>query len=112
MGEDAGLGFNHNYPLEPPVDDERYLSVLDKALKRIRDFEPQYLIASLGFDIMRGDPTGAFSVTIDGMRRIGKRLGRFRAPTLVVQEGGYSRPNLRSGSRAFFSGLAGAWYAR
>ena len=112
LGEGAGLGFNQNYPLEPPVDDERYLSVLEKALKRVRDFDPNYLIVSLGFDIMRGDPTGAFSVTTAGMRRIGTRLGRFRAPTLVVQEGGYSRRNLRSGSRAFFSGLASAWYDR
>jgi acetoin utilization deacetylase AcuC-like enzyme len=110
-GEGSGEGFNHNYPLEPPVDDERYLAVLDLALKRIERFAPRVLVVSLGFDIMRGDPTGAFSVTVHGMRRIGRRLGRFGLPTLIVQEGGYSVRNLRLGSQAFFAGLAGTWYA-
>jgi acetoin utilization deacetylase AcuC-like enzyme len=46
------------------------------------------------------------------MRRIGRRLGRFGLPTLIVQEGGYAIRNLRTGSHAFFAGLAGAWYDR
>jgi acetoin utilization deacetylase AcuC-like enzyme/GNAT superfamily N-acetyltransferase len=111
-GEDLGLGFNHNYPLEPPVDDDRYISILDKALGKIGRFAPRSLVVSLGFDIMRGDPTGAFTISIHGMRRIGRRVGRFGMPTLIVQEGGYSMRNLRMGSRAFFSGLAETWYGR
>lgn len=109
-GEGIGLGFNQNFPLEPPVDDDRYISVLDAALKRIEAFAPRTLVVSLGFDIMRGDPTGSFAVTTKGMRRIGTRIGRFRAPTLVVQEGGYSVRNLRTGAHAFFDGMASAWY--
>ena len=111
-GEGEGLGFNHNFPLDPPVDDERYLSILDKALKLITRFQPRCIVVSLGFDIMRGDPTGAFGVTFQGMRRIGRRLGRLGPPTLIVQEGGYSVRNLRLGSHAFFGGLAGAWFDR
>lgn len=111
-GEGEGLGFNRNFPLEPPMDDDRYLSILEKALEVIERFHPKYLVVSLGFDIMRGDPTGAFSVTVAGMRRIGWRIGQFGLPTLIVQEGGYSVRNLRTGSNAFFSGLARAWYAR
>ena len=65
---------------------------------------------SLGFDIMRGDPTGSFLISNAGMRAIGQRLGRLRLPTLVVQEGGYAVGNLRSGARAFFSGLLADWY--
>jgi acetoin utilization deacetylase AcuC-like enzyme/GNAT superfamily N-acetyltransferase len=111
-GEGPGLGFNHNYPLEPPVDDDRYISILDKALGKIGRFAPRSLVVSLGFDIMRGDPTGAFAVSNHGMRRIGRRIGRFGTPTLIVQEGGYSMRNLRMGSRSFFSGLAETWYGR
>jgi acetoin utilization deacetylase AcuC-like enzyme/GNAT superfamily N-acetyltransferase len=110
QGEGEGVGFNHNYPLEPPVEDERYLDVLDRALKVIQRFKPRFLVISLGFDIMRGDPTGSFSVSVNGMRRIGRRLGRCGFPVLIVQEGGYSVRNLRLGSNAFFSGLVGAWY--
>ena len=38
------------------------------------------------------------------------RVGRLGLPTLVVQEGGYSVGNLRSGARAFFTGLASTGY--
>ena len=108
--EGAGLGFNHNFPTEPPVDDERYLTLLERALGVVRAFKPRFLVLSIGFDIMRGDPTGSFAVTNQGMQRIGKRIGRFGLPTLIVQEGGYSLGNLRSGSQAFFRGLAEAWH--
>jgi acetoin utilization deacetylase AcuC-like enzyme/ribosomal protein S18 acetylase RimI-like enzyme len=111
-GEGVGVGFNQNYPLEPPVDEERYLSVLDRALKLIERFAPRYLVVSVGFDIMPGDPTGAFTVGAHGMRRIGRRLGHLGLPTLIVQEGGYAVRNLRIGSQAFFGGLADAWYGR
>lgn len=111
-GEGAGLGFNHNFPLDPPVDDDRYLSVVDKALALINRFDPRFLVVSLGFDIMRGDPTGAFSLSAKGMERIGRRLGRIKPPVLIVQEGGYSVRNLRIGAHAFFNGLASAWYTR
>lgn len=106
-GQAAGLGFNRNYPLEPPVDDERYLRMLENAIGVIQRFAPRYLVVSLGFDIMRGDPTGAFSLTATGMRHIGERLARLRLPTLVVQEGGYALRNLKTGARAFFTGLTG-----
>lgn len=109
-GEGAGLGFNHNFPTEPPVDDERYLALLEKALGVVRQFAPRYLVLSIGFDIMRGDPTGSFAVTNQGMQRIGRRVGRFGLPTLIVQEGGYALGNLRSGASAFFGGIIDAWH--
>lgn len=109
-GEGLGLGFNRNYPLDPPVDDDRYMGVLEKALTNVRAFAPRYLVLSIGFDIMRGDPTGSFALTAQGMRRIGLRIGRIGLPTLIVQEGGYAIANLRAGSHAFFVGLENAWH--
>lgn len=107
-GEGEGLGFNRNYPIRPGVDDAGYLTVLARALRRIDRFQPDFLVVPFGVDIMRGDPTGAFYVTVDGMARIGAAIGALKAPTLVVQEGGYNLSNLRRGVRAFLSGLAGA----
>jgi acetoin utilization deacetylase AcuC-like enzyme len=109
-GEGAGRGFNRNYPLEQPVDDTRYLKVLDDALGVVRRFGPRYLVVSLGFDIMKGDPTGAFTVSASGLRRIATKLGQLGLPTLIVQEGGYSVANLRNGSKAFFGSLVQTWY--
>lgn len=109
-GEGEGRGFNRNYPMRRGVDDTRYLEVLEEASRQIRRFRPDFLVVSLGFDIMKGDPTGSFLLTNRGMRSIGAALGRLGRPVLVVQEGGYSVVNLRQGSRAFFLGLGGTWY--
>ncbi len=109
-GEGAGIGCNRNWPLEPPVDDARYLRVLEEALGAIRRFKPDYLVVSLGFDIMRGDPTGSFSISTGGLRSIAARLASLRVPTLFVQEGGYAVRNLRIGSHAFFDEISKAWF--
>lgn len=111
-GEGAGKGFNRNFPLSPPVDDATYLTVLEQAIRTIRGFAPRYLVVSLGFDIMRGDPTGSFNVSVAGMRQIGHRLGSLALPVLIVQEGGYALRNLRVGSHAFFLGVGSAWFGQ
>ncbi|MCB1688480.1 MAG: histone deacetylase family protein [Halioglobus sp.] len=104
-GEGKGKGFNRNFPLYPGVDDHNYADTLEKALGVIKAFRPDYLVLSLGFDIMKGDPTGTFDVTPRGMYRIGRMLADTGLPILVVQEGGYSLRNLRSGALEFFRGL-------
>jgi len=108
-GEGKGEGFNRNWPLEPPVDDARYLRVLDDALRAILRFAPDYLVVSLGFDIMKGDPTGSFAISTAGLKSIAERIARLALPTLIVQEGGYAVRNLRIGSRSFFSMLGELW---
>ncbi len=109
-GEGPGLGLNRNYPLPEGVGDAQYLEALEQALKDVRDFRPTWLVVSLGLDVMRGDPTGSFVLTAQGMGRIGQAIGRLGVPTLVVQEGGYSLRNLARGPRAFFLGLCRALF--
>lgn len=105
-GEGKGLGFNKNIPLYPKIDDTQYLLALELELNKvIKSFKPTYLVISLGFDIMSGDPTGQFNLTSRGVYRIGRYFSKLNLPTLVVQEGGYSLRNLKLGSHAFFSGL-------
>ncbi|MDH5749961.1 MAG: histone deacetylase family protein [Rhodospirillales bacterium] len=110
-GEGLGLGFNRNWPLEAPVNDARYLKVLDEALPVLRRFHPQYLVVSLGFDIMKGDPTGSFDITTDGLQQIAARIAKLGLPTLIVQEGGYAVRNLRIGAQRFFAALADSWFS-
>ena len=109
-GEGVGLGFNRNWPLEAPVDDDRYMKILDEALTAVRRFRPQYLVVSLGFDIMKGDPTGGFDITSRGVQRIATRIAELGLPTLIVQEGGYAVRNLRIGTQSFFAALAAKWF--
>ena len=106
-GDGPGKGFNRNFPLYPGSDDDTYLKTLAEALNILRRFRPDFLVVSLGLDIMAGDPTGAFLVSVRGMQRIGALFGGFSVPMLIVQEGGYTLRNLRTGASAFFTGLLG-----
>ena len=105
-GQGAGQGFNHNYCLQENAGAETYLVTLEKALKQIRKFAPMFFVVCLGFDTMKGDPTGSFSLKPETMKKIGVALASMNLPTLVVQEGGYSLRNLKTGSVALFNGFA------
>ncbi|MGH7664483.1 MAG: GNAT family N-acetyltransferase [Gemmatimonadaceae bacterium] len=104
-GRGSGEGFNHNYPLPENVGDDKYLETLAVAIDVIRKFVPRYLVLSLGLDIAKGDPTGAWLVTPEGFERIGDALAKLDVPTLVVQEGGYDTRVLGRNARQFLSGL-------
>lgn len=108
-GRGDGRGCNRNYPLADLIGDDAYIAALDRALQGILEYRPDWLLVALGYDTMRGDPTGNFDLTANGMRRIGERIGAMDLPTLIVQEGGYALNNLRHGARAFFSGLISRW---
>ena len=92
------------------IDDKRYLEVLGLAQREIEAFKPAALVVSLGYDIMRGDPTGAFTLSPPGLTKVGEAIGRLGLPVLVVQEGGYLILNLSRGAAGFFAGMARTWY--
>jgi acetoin utilization deacetylase AcuC-like enzyme len=104
-GEDAGLGFNVNFPLPEKISYEYYTKTLGKALKLIQDFEPDYLIVALGFDTAKGDPTGTWDFTQTNFLTTGKAIGSINTPILIVQEGGYKSQSLGSNAKAFFNGF-------
>ncbi len=103
-GEGEGKGYNGNYPLKESLDGEEYLSVLKKALKRIAEFRPDYMIVSLGLDIAKGDPTGTWLLKASDFRNNGAEIGKMPYPTLFVQEGGYKNRTLGVNARNFFEG--------
>ena len=104
-GSGAGEGFNHNFPLPENVTDEGYLVVLAEALDVVRRFAPSSLVVSVGLDIAKGDPTGAWSISPEGFERIGAAIAALELPTLAVQEGGYDTRVLGRNARAFVTGL-------
>jgi acetoin utilization deacetylase AcuC-like enzyme len=111
-GEGAGEGFNHNYPLGENITDDEYLSTLEQALERVESFAPRYLVLSVGLDIAKGDPTGAWAITTEGFERIGGAIAGLGLPMLVVQEGGYDTRVIGRNARSFLSGLQRAIYER
>jgi acetoin utilization deacetylase AcuC-like enzyme/GNAT superfamily N-acetyltransferase len=104
-GEGPGSGFNLNIPLPEKVEGADYRKALARALERIRDFAPAFLVVALGLDTARGDPTGTWSLRKEDFRLNGRLIGELFLPTLVVQEGGYRTRTLGINARHFFEGL-------
>jgi acetoin utilization deacetylase AcuC-like enzyme/ribosomal protein S18 acetylase RimI-like enzyme len=105
VGEGAGKGFNHNFPLPEEVDDRRYLEALDEALAVIRRFKPEALVVSLGLDIAKADPTGTWTLSRSALFEIGRRIGGLKLPTLLVQEGGYNIRSLGRNAAGMLTGV-------
>ncbi len=105
-GEGEGEGFNLNLPMPEKIDGERYRKALKKAIKRIEDFAPVFLVTALGLDPAKNDPTGTWSLTAQDFKKNGEMIGAMGLPTLVVQEGGYRTRTLGGNVVRFFQGLA------
>ena len=100
-----GEGFNLNIPLGEQVSGEIYREALKKALKRVKEYDPDFLLIALGLDISRKDPTGTWDLSAKDFFLNGKMVGKLNRPTLVVQEGGYNTRVLGQNARNFFTGL-------
>ncbi len=109
-GEGEGEGFNLNLPLKEKLDGAGYQKALAKALRRIKQFNPQFLVVALGLDTAKGDPTGTWQLLGKDFETNGRLIGELGLPTLVVQEGGYRVRTLGSNAHHFFKGLAAAGF--
>jgi hypothetical protein len=71
---------------------------LEKARRRIRQFNPQFLLVALGLDTAKGDPTGTWQLRAKDFEINGRLIGGMGLPTLGIN------------ARAFFNGLAAAGF--
>ncbi len=105
-GEGEGEGFNLNLPLEETMDGKGYRKALAMALRRIAQFEPDFLVVAFGLDTARHDPTGTWSLTPSDFKMNGRMIGETGYPILVIQEGGYKTRSLGTNAGNFFQGMA------
>ena len=62
-GEGSGSGFTINVPLSYNTEPREYLKIFDDILKkRIKSFNPQFVLISSGFDAYRLDPISGLSL--------------------------------------------------
>jgi acetoin utilization deacetylase AcuC-like enzyme len=88
-----------NYALAPGTGPEKFLKTLDEAIIRIRDFNPQLLAVSAGFDSYKNDPITHMGLAVETFYEIGRRVADFTQPVsslpalpcFAVLEGGYAR---------------------
>ncbi|EEF47766.1 histone deacetylase 5 [Ricinus communis] len=103
IGEGPGAGYNINVPWENGrCGDADYLAVWDHILIPVaKEFNPDMIIISAGFDAAVGDPLGGCRITPYGYSVMLKKLMDFANGKIVLAlEGGY---NLESIANSFFA---------
>ncbi|QDU71230.1 histone deacetylase family protein [Mucisphaera calidilacus] len=99
-GSGAAEGLTLNLPLDPHANDERYRAVwMERVEPAIREFVPQFILISAGFDAGIDDPLASMNVTTDGFRWMTRQTKTLaeefcRGRLVSVLEGGYDLRSL------------------
>jgi len=94
-GRGEGEGSTLNLPLPAGTDDEALLAASEEILMpRVRNFAPDFILISAGFDPLVSDPVGGFAVTRAGFKELAARWRAFAESQCggriaAVLEGGY-----------------------
>ena len=113
IGAGPGKGHTVNVPLPAGQGDEEYAAIFQRILVPIaREYKPQIILVSAGFDIARGDPLADMQVTSAGFARMTELLldlsAEFCPGRLVFTlEGGYALDSLAGGVSAVLETLVG-----
>jgi acetoin utilization deacetylase AcuC-like enzyme len=111
VGADAGAGFTANAPMPATFGDGEYLRVFDDLLMPIgRQFKPEFILVSCGFDCDFRDPLGAMRVTEGGFMAMARRVKRLAAECcqgrfVAALEGGYDLKALAASGQAVLEEL-------
>ena len=108
IGADEGRGFTVNVPLEAGATDSDYGLVCRRVVgPLLRQFSPELLLVSAGYDAHERDPLASMRVTSRGYADLVRDLlaamqGR---PAAFVTEGGYELPALAECLEASFAAI-------
>jgi len=110
FGDGAGNGYTVNLPVPPGTDDEAYLSLVDDVVKPLaREYKPQLLLISAGYDAHIEDPLADCAVTDEGFAGMAAQMrdlaGYLDVPLGCVLEGGYAVHALARSVAATMSAL-------
>jgi acetoin utilization deacetylase AcuC-like enzyme len=95
-----------NVPLPAGCDDAVYDEAFTKIVEpAVRQFEPELVIVSAGFDAHEQDPLGSMRVTRDGFRSLSSRSAALAPRVAAVLEGGYNLETLPGLVLAAFEGF-------
>jgi acetoin utilization deacetylase AcuC-like enzyme len=113
VGTGEGEGFTVNVPLAGGQDDRAFAGIVKEIIVPVtRDYNPDFIIISAGFDTYYGDPLGTMAVTEQGFASMTKQFVDLAADIcggrlLVALEGGYNLQGLRDGVLAVLGELCG-----
>jgi acetoin utilization deacetylase AcuC-like enzyme len=113
IGTAAGKGFTVNLPLAAGATDADYEQTYTKvAFPVLRQFKPQLILVSAGFDAYRDDPLAGMRLTAPYYERLTTQIAGIAdeccgGRVVAVTEGGYDLDGLRDCLRASIRALAG-----
>ncbi|MBU0530060.1 MAG: histone deacetylase [Candidatus Aenigmatarchaeota archaeon] len=81
----------HNYLIPPGSGEQKYMQFFKKALEDIKQFNPNLLAVSAGFDTYKDDPLSSLKLEKETYEKIGKLIADMKKPTFSVLEGGYAK---------------------
>jgi acetoin utilization deacetylase AcuC-like enzyme len=88
----ANVGKNcFNYPVAPSMPRETYRATLVRALADLKNFRPDLIAVSAGFDAYARDPLADGTLHAEDFHWLGKELRMLKIPFFSLLEGGYSR---------------------
>jgi acetoin utilization deacetylase AcuC-like enzyme len=106
-GEGAGMGATANVPLRAGTGQGEFLAAFRQmALPALRDFDPDLLLVSAGFDAHASDPLCQLGLRADGFATMTRALRGIGAGPVMVLEGGYHLAALRDSVAATLAALA------
>lgn len=79
-----------NFPVPPHTLRTNYLATLQQALDAMRQFKPELIVVSAGFDAYAHDPLAQGTLEEEDYQWLGKSLRGFGVPLCNLLEGGYS----------------------
>jgi acetoin utilization deacetylase AcuC-like enzyme len=94
-GEGPGFGYTVNVPLPPGANDAVFIRVFKEIFRPVaREYRPEIILVSAGFDTYMGDPLGAMRMTAEGFAAETRILLDLAAECcngrlVMVLEGGY-----------------------
>jgi acetoin utilization deacetylase AcuC-like enzyme len=105
VGVGEGAGFTVNVPMPATFGDDEYLRIFDAVLAPIlRQYRPEFILISSGFDAHHRDPLGGMRVTEAGFAAMARRVKRLAAECckgrmVAALEGGYDLQALADSGR-------------
>jgi len=95
-----------NFPVLPFTPREEYRQVLGRALDGVKQFKPDLVAVSAGFDAYARDPLAQETLEAEDFHWLGQSIRELGIPTFSLLEGGYSK-DLPELIFAYLKGLEG-----
>jgi acetoin utilization deacetylase AcuC-like enzyme len=95
-----------NYPVAPGTARETYRATLARALTDLKNFSPDIIAVSAGFDAYARDPLAEGTLLAEDFHWLGQSLRALNVPFFSLLEGGYSK-DLPELIFAYLKGVAG-----